>query len=142
MCMIKTTYSEKDTEAVGEQLSRKLNPGDCLALYGELGAGKTAFTRGLARGLNCEVDVSSPTFSIINIYPGDIELVHVDLYRIEDNLESIGWDDIFMPDRIIVIEWPEKAKNHLPEKRVDILFSVIDFNTREIEIKLNYDSCN
>ena len=134
-----TTLSEYETESLGERISSKLKPGDCLALYGELGAGKTAFTRGLARGLNSTVDVSSPTFNLVNIYPADIEIAHVDLYRIENDLVSIGWDDIFQPDRIVVIEWPAKAKNYLPEKRVDIIFKVIDLETREIMIDIDDD---
>lgn len=137
--MIEITYSEEATESLGQRLSTRLKPGDCLALYGELGAGKTAFTRGLARGTKSTVDVSSPTFNIINIYPGEVEIAHVDLYRIEGNLEGIGWDDIFQPDRIVVIEWPEKAKNYLPDNTINILFNVIDLNTREIKIEIDND---
>ena len=140
--MIKITRSESETELFGEKLASILKPGDCLALRGELGAGKTAFTRGLCRGLKCTTGVSSPTFNIVHLYPGKTEVAHVDLYRISDDLESIGWDDLFTSDRIVVIEWPEKAKNDLPATCKDVLFSVIDLNTREIKIDFWDDTGN
>jgi len=127
--------SEKDTEALGGQLARQLKAGDVMALYGPLGSGKTAFTRGVCGSLNCTVDVHSPTFNIINFYPGDIEVAHVDLYRIDENLDDIGWDDLFDNGRIIIIEWAEKAKNNLPDKRIDVYFNIIDMETRQIEVK-------
>ena len=127
--------SEQYTETLGRQLARRLKAGDIMALYGSLGSGKTAFTRGVCNGLSCTVDVHSPTFNIVNFYPGDIEVAHVDLYRVDDNLDDIGWDDLFDSERIIIIEWAEKAKNNLPGRRIDIFFSIIDMETRKIEVK-------
>ncbi|MCP4580347.1 MAG: tRNA (adenosine(37)-N6)-threonylcarbamoyltransferase complex ATPase subunit type 1 TsaE [candidate division Zixibacteria bacterium] len=127
--------SEKDTETLGRQLARQLKAGDVMALYGSLGSGKTAFTRGICGGLNCTSDVHSPTFNIVNFYPGDIEVAHVDLYRVDSSLDDIGWDDLFDTERILIIEWAEKAKKSLPGRRIDIFFSIIDMETRRIEVK-------
>ncbi len=128
------THSEAETEAAGCQLADKLKSGDCVALYGSLGSGKTAFSRGVCQGFRCTVDAHSPTYNIVNIYPGNIEIVHIDLYRVDSGLEEIGWDDFFDQERIAIIEWAEKAKNDLPPKRLDVFFKIIDFETREIRI--------
>ncbi len=128
------SHSENQTEALGKELALKVRPGDVIALYGSLGSGKTAFTRGICCGLNCSVDVHSPTFNIINFYPGDIEVAHVDLYRVENNLDELGWDDMFNTERVVVIEWAEKAKNNLPKRRIDVYFDIIDLLTRKIEV--------
>ncbi|MCD6163361.1 MAG: tRNA (adenosine(37)-N6)-threonylcarbamoyltransferase complex ATPase subunit type 1 TsaE [candidate division Zixibacteria bacterium] len=133
--MKEITHSEKQTEALGEKLARSLKPGDFIALYGQLGSGKTAFTRGLCRELKCIVDVSSPTFNIINIYPGKIEVSHIDLYRVDNDLHELGWDELDNSENITIIEWAEKAKNYLPQMRFDVYFTIIDLETREIEIE-------
>ena len=130
--MTTITRSENETERFGEKLAASLNRGDVLALYGPLGSGKTAFTRGLCRGLHCRVDVHSPTFNIINFYPGDIEVAHVDLYRL-DHFDDIGWDDLFDGERVVIIEWAEKAQKELPDNRLDIYFKIVDLDIREIE---------
>ena len=87
------SHSVEETEALGEALGRKLQPGAVVAYFGGLGMGKTAFTRGLARGLGCTERVTSPTFTIVNEYPGRIPLCHFDMYRLEssDALFDIGW---------------------------------------------------
>ena len=89
------SHSEQETEQLGEQVARKLPRGTVIAYTGELGMGKTAFTRGLARGLGCRGRVTSPTFTIVNEYEGDIPLFHFDLYRLgsSDELFDIGWED-------------------------------------------------
>ena len=130
--MKQITHSEKQTEELGRKLSYKLKPGIFLALYGSLGSGKTAFTRGVCSGLKCSVDVSSPTFNIINFYPGNIEVAHVDLYRVDSGVDEIGWDELIDSDRIVIVEWAEKAKNDLPPGRFDVFFMIIDNETREI----------
>jgi len=93
--MIIITNSESETIAEGEKLGRKLKSGAVVALYGDLGAGKTAFTRGIAKGLDITMNVTSPTFTIVNEYPGKIPLFHFDMYRLESENElfDIGWDD-------------------------------------------------
>lgn len=133
--MIKISLSEQDTLDFGREFAADLLPNDFVALYGELGAGKTAFTRGLCQGLGCSVDAHSPTFNIVNIYPGTIEVVHIDLYRIESNLDEIGWTDLIDSGRVVVVEWAEKAKNDLPNKRFDIYFTIENQNERQIRIE-------
>jgi len=105
------TESEAETTMEGEKLGRTLKPGAVVALYGGLGAGKTAFTRGLAKGIGIRMNVSSPTFTIVNEYPGETPLFHFDLYRLddEDELFDIGWDDYLKRGGICVVEWSEKA---------------------------------
>lgn len=137
--MIKISLSENDTLEFGREFATGLLPNDFIALYGELGAGKTAFTRGLCQGLGCSVDAHSPTFNIVNIYPGNIEVVHIDLYRIEGNLEEIGWTDLLESGRVVVVEWAEKAKNDLPRKRFDIYFTIENQNERQIRVEQTDD---
>lgn len=133
--MIKNSLSEKDTLDFGREFASRLLPNDFIALFGELGAGKTAFTRGLCQGLGCSVDAHSPTFNIVNIYPGSIEVVHVDLYRIETDLDEIGWSDLIDSGRIVVVEWADKARKELPRKRFDIYFTIENQNERQIRIE-------
>lgn len=104
------TNSEDETSAVGEQLARTLQPGDVVLLFGELGAGKTAFVRGLARGLGgAPDDVSSPTFTLIQEYSGRITLYHVDLYRLEAReIPDLGLEDLVLGDGVVAIEWADR----------------------------------
>ena len=110
------TRSPAETEAVGEALGRRLAPGTVLAFRGELGMGKTAFTRGLARGLGCTGRVTSPTFTIVNEYPGPVPLFHFDLYRLgdEEELYDIGWEDYLARGGVCAVEWSERAESALP----------------------------
>lgn len=130
--------SVKQTEEIAFELAKKLKKGDCIAYRGELGAGKTAFTRGLAKGLGIEDDVMSPTFSLVNQYEGDVILYHFDMYRIEneDDLYMTGFFDYLDSDGILAIEWSENIASALPE---DTIFVTIektdDGNTREITIQ-------
>ena len=107
-----TTHSESETEALGESLAQKLRAGDVVALYGDLGAGKTAFVRGMARGLKSPNRVTSPTFTIVNEYEGEISLFHFDMYRLggADELFGIGWDDYLARGGICVVEWSENVE--------------------------------
>jgi len=110
------SHSAQETEAFGEDLARRLRPGAVIACTGALGAGKTAFTRGLARGLGCRARVTSPTFTIVNEYDGPIPLFHFDLYRLSgaDELYEIGWDDYLARGGVCVVEWSERAGDALP----------------------------
>ncbi|HVB77407.1 MAG TPA: tRNA (adenosine(37)-N6)-threonylcarbamoyltransferase complex ATPase subunit type 1 TsaE [Candidatus Nitrosotalea sp.] len=103
------TDSAEATEAVGERLARHLRLGDLLLLRGELGAGKTTLVRGLARGLGSAAHVSSPTFQLVKIYPGPLQLAHVDLYRLgaDDGLSDLGLDDMLL-EGVVVIEWGDR----------------------------------
>ena len=106
------THSETETEALGEKLAPGFRPGDVVALYGDLGAGKTAFVRGMARGLKSPNRVTSPTFTIVNEYEGEISLFHFDMYRLggADELFGIGWDDYLARGGICVVEWSENVE--------------------------------
>ena len=118
------THSESETEAVGEALATTLSPGTVIAFTGDLGAGKTAFTRGLARGLGISERVTSPTFTIVNEYEGGrLPLFHFDMYRLESSEElfDIGWEDYLRRGGVCAGEWSEKVADALVGAlRVDI----------------------
>ena len=119
------TNSPEETEALGRRLGEKLSPGAVVAFTGDLGAGKTAFTRGLARGLGISERVTSPTFTIVNEYEGGrLPLFHFDLYRLgsADELFDIGWEDYLSRGGVCAVEWSENAAGALEEDavRVDI----------------------
>ena len=114
--------SVSDTEAFGERLALRLRPGCVLAFTGTLGMGKTALTRGLARGLGCRGRVTSPTFTIVNEYDGALPLFHFDLYRLasSDELYDIGWDDYLARGGVCAVEWSERAGDALPPDAVTV----------------------
>ncbi|MET0016751.1 tRNA (adenosine(37)-N6)-threonylcarbamoyltransferase complex ATPase subunit type 1 TsaE [Oscillibacter sp.] len=114
------SHSEAETESIGEALGKRLRPGTVLAFRGDLGMGKTAFTRGLARGLGCTGRVTSPTFTIVNEYEGKIPLFHFDMYRLPDSdaLFDIGWEDYLGRDGVCAVEWSERVGDALPEDTV------------------------
>ena len=103
------TSSPEETEAAGEELGRRLRPGDLVLLRGELGAGKTTFVRGIARGIGSAALVASPTFQLVRIYPGRVQLAHVDLYRLEqgDDLRDLGLDEL-LDAGAVVVEWGDR----------------------------------
>ena len=111
------SHSEQETEQLGEQVARRLPRGTVIAYTGELGMGKTAFTRGLARGLGCRGRVTSPTFTIVNEYEGDIPLFHFDLYRLgsSDELFDIGWEDYLARGGVCAVEWSENVADALTD---------------------------
>ena len=114
------TECEQETEALGERLAGRLEPGAVVAFTGDLGAGKTAFTRGLARGLGCTGRVTSPTFTVVNEYEGRLPLFHFDLYRLEgeDALYDVGWEDYLDRGGVCAVEWSERAEAALPRETV------------------------
>jgi len=114
------SHSAEETEELGEALAQRLRPGDVVAYRGDLGAGKTAFTRGLARGLGCTGRVTSPTFTIVNEYEGRVPLFHFDMYRLdgEDDLFDIGWEDYLGRDGVCAVEWSERAAGALPPETI------------------------
>ena len=107
--MERVTGSPAETERAGTLLGERLQPGDVVLLTGELGAGKTTFVRGVARGTGSKADVASPTFQLVRIYPGRIQLAHVDLYRVENltELRDLGLDELAQ-DGAVVVEWGER----------------------------------
>ena len=116
------SHSEAETEALGRQLAGKLSPGSVVAYEGGLGMGKTAFTRGLARGLGCTGRVTSPTFTIVNEYEAPVPLFHFDLYRLSgpEDLFDIGWDDYLDRGGVCALEWSERVEGALPEDTVTV----------------------
>ena len=110
------SHSPEETEHIGEMLGKQLTGGTVLALRGGLGMGKTAFTRGLARGLGYTGRVTSPTFTIVNEYDGATPLFHFDMYRLdsEDDLFDIGWDDYLARGGVCAVEWSERIGSALP----------------------------
>ncbi len=128
---------EKSTEQLGQKLASLVRSGDILALYGELGAGKTCLVRGLAKGLGVEEGlVASPSFSLINEYPGPVPLFHIDCYRLhlEEEIDELGLEEYFDGPGITVIEWAERIRG-LPEDRLDITIRILDETRRHIQIK-------
>lgn len=109
------THNDADTEAIGEKLGASINAGDIIALYGGLGCGKTAFVRGLARGMGISARVVSPTFTIVNEYNGSIPLFHFDMYRLSsaDELFDIGWEDYLNRRGVCAVEWSENVSDAL-----------------------------
>ena len=116
------SHSEQETEALGAALAQRLHGGDVIAYRGDLGAGKTAFTRGLARGLGCTGRVTSPTFTIVNEYEGKIPLFHFDLYRLgdEEELWDIGWEDYLGRGGVCAVEWSESFPRAIPPEAVTV----------------------
>jgi len=114
------SHSEAETEAFGERLAAALSPGAVVAYRGGLGMGKTAFTRGLARGLGCRGRVTSPTFTIVNEYEGPTPLFHFDMYRLSgsEDLFDIGWEDYLSRGGVCAVEWSEQVADALPEGTV------------------------
>ena len=111
------SHSPEETEHIGEMLGKRLSGGTVLALRGGLGMGKTAFTRGLARGLGYTGRVTSPTFTIVNEYDGATPLFHFDMYRLgsSDELFDIGWEDYLIRGGVCAVEWSERVTDALPE---------------------------
>ena len=129
-----TTSSAEETMALGEKLGARLEPGDVLALFGDLGAGKTTLTKGIARGLKLPADIHSPTFTLIHEHPGKIPLYHVDLYRLstEEEIETLGLDEYIYSDGITIIEWADRMEATLPSDRLDITLRMKGDNEREL----------
>jgi tRNA threonylcarbamoyladenosine biosynthesis protein TsaE len=131
-----TTAGEEETIAAGERFARRLKPGAVVLLYGQLGAGKTAFVRGLARGLGAaDDDVSSPTFTIVQEYQGaSLTLYHVDLYRLEPKeVDDLGLDDLIEGGGIVAIEWAERW-NERPDDAIEVRIEDRGEERREIGI--------
>ena len=129
-----TTGSEAETSQCGADLGRQLGPDSVVLLTGPLGAGKTAFVRGLAQGLGCDpAAVSSPTFTIVQEYSGPTTLQHVDLYRLTPaEVEDLGLDDL-MPGAVLAVEWPERWAD-APADAVAVAFELTGLDTRRIRI--------
>ena len=133
-----TTHSADETQALGQKLASRLAPGDVIAYFGDLGAGKTAFTRGLAQGLGITDPVTSPTYTIVNEYlSGRIPLFHFDMYRLSssDELFDIGWEDYLSRGGVCAVEWSENVEDAQQDAiRVTIEKDADEPDTRHITI--------
>ncbi|MGN7178556.1 tRNA (adenosine(37)-N6)-threonylcarbamoyltransferase complex ATPase subunit type 1 TsaE [Paenibacillus sp. FSL R5-0490] len=125
----------EDTMGFSEKLGSLLQPGDVLALEGDLGAGKTTFTKGLAKGLNITRNVNSPTFTIIKEYHGRLPLYHMDVYRVEDSFEDLGFDEYFDGNGVTVVEWAHLVKEQLPEELLTIYLYLDDHDSRRLVLE-------
>jgi len=121
-CCTVDTYSQEETELLGRRLAALLPAGSVVALRGELATGKTCFVRGMAGHFGPDDLVRSPSFTLVNEYGDETKLYHLDLYRLNgpEELLDIGYEELFEPDGITVIEWAERAEPLLPKKRLDI----------------------
>ena len=131
-----TTHSADETQALGQRLAKRLLPGDVIAYFGDLGAGKTALTRGIAQGLGVTDLVTSPTYTIVNEYlTGRIPLFHFDMYRLgsSDELFDIGWEDYLDRGGVCAVEWSENVTEAM-EGAVSVTIDVLGENTRWITI--------
>jgi tRNA threonylcarbamoyladenosine biosynthesis protein TsaE len=125
------SYSEEDTVRFAGSLASQLLSGDIIALEGDLGAGKTSFTKGLAKGLGVTRTVNSPTFTIIKEYQGRLPLYHMDVYRVSESEEDLGFDEYFEGDGVTVIEWAHLIKAQLPEELLVIhIYRLDDYSRR------------
>lgn len=132
-----TTKSTAETRALGEKIAARLQPGDVLLLEGGLGAGKSELTRGIARGLGVTETVTSPSFTILNVYEsGRCPLYHFDWYRLEsaEELYELGMDEYIGGDGIAVVEWPGQCPEAVPEGAMRIQLKAVGENERKIEI--------
>lgn len=131
------THSPEQTQSAAAQLAGALKPGDIIAMRGEMGAGKTAFVHGLADGLQVDGEVASPTYSIVNEYPGKIPLYHFDMYRIydADELYTTGFFDYLQLGGVCVVEWSENIDWALPENTIIVEIEKLSETDRKITVK-------
>ena len=128
--------SEKDTYKLAKMFKEKLHGGEVVVLNGDLGAGKTTFTKGLCKALGVTENVTSPTFTLMNIYKsGRLNLYHFDMYRIEDESEALelGLDEFFNSNGVCMIEWAENIRNMIPKNHITINITKLGENSREFE---------
>lgn len=133
-----TTRSVRETQDLGQKIGSLIKQPLIIALTGDLGCGKTAFVQGLAKGLEVPDGyyITSPTFTLINEYPGRHPLVHMDLYRLEniDDLEDIGLDEMLYGQAVIAIEWADKLSDNLPTRHLLLTMEIIDGNSRTLSL--------
>lgn len=131
--------SDEDMQQLGRKIAAVLDKGDVLYLSGELGAGKTTLARGIARGLGYTGRVSSPTFTLMNVYPGEKEIYHFDLYRLQGSeLDDLGWEDYLGGDGISLVEWPLVAEHIFPGEALLIRIDLVNEDyEREREVNIS-----
>lgn len=131
------SHSQLETEEMGRKLAEKLPGGSVVAMYGDLGAGKTAFVRGMAKGMGLSCRVSSPTFTIVNEYLGERELIHFDMYRLSsaDELFDIGWEDYLSRGAVCAVEWSENVQDAFFGDEVVVRIEKLSETDRKITIE-------
>lgn len=135
MVFEKNIYTLEETKQLAERLAQLLEPQHTITLEGDLGAGKTTFTQALAKGLGITRTVNSPTFTIMKQYNGRLPLNHLDVYRLADSDEDLGWDEIFYGDAITVVEWAHLIEDELPRERLAIEITRIGDTERKFIFK-------
>lgn len=131
------TCSSEETKELASKLATFLSSGSLITLSGQLGAGKTTFTQGLALGLNIKKHVTSPTFTLLKIYDGDLPLYHIDAYRLEGIDQDLGFDEYIEGDGVCVIEWSNFIENILPKECLNIEFNILENDDRRLTFKAN-----
>lgn len=131
-----TSRSIENTMELAENIESEKFPGMVICLIGDLGSGKTMFTKGFAEALGIDETITSPTFTIIKEYiNGEMPLYHMDVYRAYEDVKSLGLNDYFNKKGITIIEWSDLIEDHLPKERLDIKFNIVNENTRLIVLK-------
>lgn len=137
--MFRFTASSEETADLGESLGKLLGPGSFIALYGDLGCGKTQFARGVAAGLGVDRSqpITSPTYTLVNEYPGRLPFYHFDLYRLHgnDDIVELGFEEYFYGQGVCLVEWAERIAGDLPAIRLDITILRAGENTRRLEFQ-------
>lgn len=131
------TNSPEETIEFARMFSSLLKPNDVIALYGDLAAGKTTFTKGVCKYFNADQEATSPTFTLINEYRGDLPIFHFDCYRIKypDEIIMLGFEEYLEKQGIVLIEWPEQIGEHVPKDCIELHLEYIDEQERRIEIR-------
>lgn len=137
MALVYYSSNEKETEDIGAAFAKELPGGSVIAMAGDLGAGKTAFVRGMARGMGLDCRVSSPTFTIVNEYLGERELIHFDMYRLSsaDELFDIGWEDYLARGAVCAVEWSENVQDAFFGDEITVTIEKLGDNERKITIE-------
>ena len=129
-----TMHNEEDTIELALNIESEKFPNMVICLYGDLGSGKTVFAKAFGHAMGID-GVTSSTFNIIKEYKGELPLYHMDVYRVDNNVENLGIEEYFDKGGVTIIEWADLIKDYLPEERLDIKFRVIDENTRVLVLK-------
>lgn len=131
-----TTNREEETIEIAQNIESEKFPNMVICLIGDLGSGKTIFTKGFAEALGIEENITSPTFNIIKEYnTGEMNLYHMDLYRLEGDVRNLGLEEYFEKGGVVIVEWADMIEDYLPEERLEIKFKVVDEDTRVLRFK-------